>query len=102
MTFKIKKLDKRYNGSNMFKFVAIPDRVNQPFMNYIARRDLEEKEFVEIRNWCWGQWGPSCELRFYADGRDWNNPQWCWDGEQGNLRIYLQTDKEASWFKLKW
>ena len=103
MTFKLKKLDKRYNGSNLFKFVAIPDRTSQTiFMNYVVRRDQEQKEFTEVRNWCWSQWGPSSELRFYDDTKDWTNPVWCWDSEHDNLRIYLQSDKEASWFKLKW
>ena len=99
MTFKIKKLDKRYVGSHVFKFMAIPDRSGKLIYNPNLK-DLEKREFVEIRNWCWSQWGPSCELRFYET--EWTNPQWCWDTEHDKLRIYLQSDKEAAWFKLKW
>jgi hypothetical protein len=103
MTFKLKKLDKRYNGSNLFKFVAIPDHSKGiAFISGLVRRSQEQREFSEIRKWCWSQWGPSCELRLYRDDTEWTNPLWCWDSEHDNLRIYLQSDKEAAWFKLKW
>jgi len=30
------------------------------------------------------------------------NDRWCWQTDFGNFKIYLCTEKEANWFKLKW
>lgn len=103
--FKIKKIDKRYSGGKWFKYIATPKpRVN--FTSYFppSTRADEERQFIEMRNWCWNQWGPSTELRFYNHDwhREWINPVWAWETEYDKLRIYFETDKEAAWFQLKW
>jgi hypothetical protein len=30
------------------------------------------------------------------------NDKWCWHTNFDNFKIYLRTEKEANWFKLKW
>ena len=66
----------------------------------------EHREFLERRNWCWEQWGPSEELEFHVKG-DGTNPAWCWILENPyvyseKMRIYFSTEKELSWYILKW
>lgn len=88
MGVKLSKLDRRMNGYGSFKYVAKMNR-NGPGTAL----------FKEIRNWCWEQWGPSCELELHKDT---DNPLYCWKMDEFELRVYLATDKEASWFHLKW
>lgn len=111
MKFKIKKIDKRYTGGLFFKYIAIPDikRTNLTGLYFVKRTD-EEIAFLAARKWCWNTWGPSCELRFFKQDltnrhlydEDMLEPTWGWETEHDKLRIYFKTDKEASWFSLKW
>jgi hypothetical protein len=84
---KVKKLDKRMLGYDLFKYQVS-----------FLRRNAEQ--FVDIRNWCWQQWGPSSELEFvYALHKD---PTWAWVSDHGRYRVLLKSDKEYSWYILKW
>lgn len=85
---KIKQLDARFKGYRTFKFVV----------EYSLRQ--EQQMFLDQRLWMWQTFGPSSEynLHFHLEP----NPPWCWDSSEYNLRIYLGTDKEANWFKLRW
>ena len=84
---KLKKLDARMNGFGDFKYLAK------------FRKRADRSQFIAIRNWCWEQWGPSCELEL------WNadvNPTWAWVVSEFEMKIYINSDKEASWYTLKW
>lgn len=84
---KIIKLDKRYAGADYFKYGV-------PF--YRNNKD----KFIEIREWCWQTFGPSCELEHY---HFYTEPKvWAWEVSQWNTRIYFKTDKELNWFRLKY
>lgn len=84
------KLDRRYAGSQDFKY----------YVNF--NKLVEGNSFIEVRNWCWEQWGPSCELDlWYRVGQN-GNPAWCWMSDDWKTRICFRSDKEYSWFILKW
>ena len=84
---KLKKLDARMKGYGDFKYAAK------------FRKSGDRERFIEIRNWCWETWGPSCELEFWKEDR---NPAWSWAVTEFEMKIYLDGDKEASWYTLKW
>lgn len=84
---KLKKLDARMNGYGDFKYVAK------------FRKRADKSNFIDIRNWCWETWGPSCELEFWNES---TNPAWAWAVTEFEMKIYVDSDKEASWFALKW
>ena len=75
------------NGFGDFKYVAK------------FRKRADREKFIEIRNWCWEQWGPSSELEFWSENV---NPAWAWTVSEFEIKIYLDSDKEASWYTLKW
>mgnify|MGYP003333544656 CR=1 FL=1 len=84
---KLKKLDRRMKGFVNFKYVAK------------LRRRTDSKKFKEMRQWCWEQWGASCEQDIWEEG---DNPAWSWGVEDYEFRIYIGSDKEAAWYTLKW
>jgi hypothetical protein len=85
---KLTKIDKRMNGFLYFKYK----------IQFVKTYDY--MKFFEVRNWCWDQWGPSCELNLWH--RCNYNDHWAWETVDNTLRIYLKTDKEASWLSLTW
>jgi hypothetical protein len=85
---KIKKLDKRHTGYGTYKFL----------IEFSQRGDFEK--FFEARNWCWETWGPGVEVEYQHKLN--HEIPWAWQNNEWNLRIYLATDKEANWWKLKW
>lgn len=95
----IRKTDKRHTGSQYFAFVlevkSNPGKFDRP--SRLA-------ELNEVRQWCWATWGPSCDREHWLSMRDRFpvNEHWCWHTEFNELKIYLATDKEANWAKLKW
>lgn len=81
------KQDRRHTGHDMYKYAA-------------TFRYAEADKFVEVRNWCWATWGPSCELEFMH-----KMPKllpWCWISDNYRTRILFETEKEYNWFCLKW
>ena len=97
--FKIIKSDRRYNGYNHFKYIVDVRRTGEYGENVF--------NYNLMRDWCIATWGSSCELddwqtlnHLYKEHKI--NQNWCWQTEHGNRRIYLRTDKEANWFKLKY
>jgi hypothetical protein len=65
--------------------------------------------FDEAREWCWETFGASTELDIWEekDGpTDVRNDKWAWDRGQYNKTfrciIYLKSDQECNWFKLRW
>jgi hypothetical protein len=85
---KLKKLDKRHKGHGQFKYMA----------SFTQR---EKEKFCQVRNWCWQQWGPGCEIDFYPNVTS-RSYEWSWVSEQYRMNIYIATDKEYQWFLLKW
>jgi len=87
---KIGKLDRRHNGYGYFMYGATFTR-------------SEYVKFCEIRDWCWDQWGRSCEKEFWH-GIPNKNPAWCWINDMSGKRIKLLfgTAKEFEWFILRW
>jgi hypothetical protein len=84
---KIRKLDRRHNGHEFFKY-------------YVQFSFINPEQFIEHRNWCWQTWGPSCELEFHS--KQTIKPKWAWLSDQYSIRIYLESDSEYSWYILKW
>ncbi len=82
---KFKKLDRRHTGYNDYKFLV-------EFRNY--------ESFYECRNWCWETWGPGCEVENVCKLDE--KPLWAWQHSEWHTRIYVATDKEANWYKLRW
>jgi hypothetical protein len=82
------KLDARYNGFTRFRYMAKCDHT-------------EQELFCQIRQWCWEQWGPSCEQSLISFLEE-KPTKWSWDSEHGNLRVLMATEKEYQWFLLKW
>jgi len=94
MALKLETLDGRHSGSWFFKYrvwVHGPDRV---------------RDFIQIRNWCWEVWGPSCEredhILSYNDPAIENNLHWAWHTYERSRYIYLVNDQALAFFKLKW
>jgi hypothetical protein len=98
---QIRKTDKRHTGSGMFAYV-LEVRSNPGTMDRQARIE----EYNRVRTWAWETWGASCDrehwLTMNAKNRFPVNSHWCWHTEFNELKIYLTTDKEANWAKLKW
>jgi len=90
----VSKTDRRHKLGFHFKYKVI------------ARPKL----FLEIRAWCWEQWGSPVEavwFEFYVDSGAYSE-KWSFDTEHvrtsGNRVgvIYLKTDEELAWFNLRW
>jgi hypothetical protein len=94
---KVTKLDRRFNGHHIFKYVIEP--------NVIGKEEKIE-EFKQWREWSWLVFGPSSELRFIriqpGQIKMESTRVWCWDTEFGNLRLYFKNDETLSAFMLKW
>ena len=87
MDYKITQLDRRHTGYMFYKYSVSPvtlDRI----------RGMEQ--LVELRNWCWTTFGPSAEIGFTKMGS-----AWAWDTEHGYRRIYIKSDEEMTFFRLK-
>jgi hypothetical protein len=104
MLLTIKKTDKRHTGRDLWHYVVV---VEAKRYSGLAGRGQRILDLNEIRNWCVQTWGSSCELELWmvANGTTDStnlNQHWCWHTNYDNYKIYLRSDKEANWFKLKW
>jgi len=87
---KVKKIDRRMKGFG--NFVRIVDFYEFQFQH-----------FLDLRNWCWEQWGPSCEFKYWKKQNEAErNPAWCWDVDEWKNRIYFANESEVQWFYLRW
>ena len=104
MKLTIKKTDKRHTGHYHWQYVVIVERI--PTTLFGKPSILQKIDNLNtIREWCWTTYGPSCELEFWLainEAGANKNEHWCWHTNYDNYKIYLRTDKEANWFKLKW
>jgi hypothetical protein len=99
MIHKAKKLDKRFNGGDRFKYM-VDVSVSRASDGMWADRIHKIEEYVNIRIWAWQTWGESCEISSYMTLR--KDYVWSWDSAHDNMRVYLKSDKELAWFQLKW
>jgi len=94
---KVTKLDRRYNGHMIFKYVVEPN---------VIGKDERIEEFKGWREWCWSVFGPSSELGFVrmrpGQIKMESDQVWCWDTDFSNLRLYFKDDPTLSAFVLKW
>lgn len=84
---KLTNIDRRMKGYGDFKY------------KITYKKRAERLKFVEARNWCWQQWGPSCEFELWDASI---NPSWCWIIDEWENRILLASEKEGQWYSLKW
>ena len=93
MNLLFEKLDRRHNGYDRFSHrVEVRNLIN---------RFERDSEFVKVREWCWDNYGPSCERDFRMYKPD---TKWSWHVSQthGTCYIYLSGDTELTHFTLKW
>jgi len=102
MYFKTNKLDRRHNGGLFWKYyITLPNRS-------FPRNEREPmNNFFQMREWAWQTWGPSKELlEWMADRTNESalcqNEHWAWQSDKYHTRLYLRTDKELSFFMLRW
>jgi hypothetical protein len=98
--YRITRLDRRYNGNHIFKWMISTVYTTTGAGAYAQAQST----FQTWREWCWSTWGPGME-------RDWvsslmhasSTPGavWAWDTEHGNKRLYLKSDAELALFELK-
>jgi hypothetical protein len=92
---KFKKLDRRMTGYGQFTHVA----------DFAYGKD-DRINFILARRWCEEQWGETVEFDFWTDYDEFKNPAWTWERGEFNktyrCRIFFVSEKEASWFALKW
>lgn len=109
MRTKTKKTDKRYTGHQHFNYVvdvvmpaSVPFIHNKP----LNRRQQKIAYFHQVRQWCVDTWGMSCEREHWLTLKESEssdiNTHWCWHTDFNDLKIYLTSEKEANWFKLRW
>jgi len=104
MKLTIKRTDKRHTGNKVWQYLAIVERL--PVTPYGSPTMIQKAiDLNIIREWCWTTYGPSCELELWLSLPDkavGKNIHWCWHTNFNNFKIYLNSEKEANWFKLKW
>ena len=96
---KYKKLDGRNLGYGYFKYYVVPLDFKKNARCY----------FHEMREWCWNTWGSSKELcEWVLDEKTTDhtssckNSHWSWQNDDYYRRIYLRTDEDFMFFKLRW
>ena len=104
MKLTIKKTDKRHSGNHEWQYLVVVER---GLVTRLGNTALVHKatDLNSIREWCWTTYGPSCELELWLnipDNTPSKNTHWCWHTNFNNFKIYLRTEKEANWFKMKW
>lgn len=111
LNLSIRRTDKRFTGSDQFKFVVdvLLEFTHTVGLGTNVSNSVRLQrliDFDELRRWCIQTWDMSCERGFYLDlsiSETFQlNEHWCWHTENEEFKIYLKTDKEANWFKLKW
>lgn len=100
MTIRIRKTDKRFGGYEHFQYVVDLPGYRRPHKIVL---------FNEIRKWCADTWGLTCEKDAYLDlvasgATDALDYKWVWHHDSFSLdfKIFLVSDKELTWFNIKW
>lgn len=108
---KIGKTDGRHTGNKTFAYYAEVRReyrvpgMSAAGQNFKSRAELL-MEYNALRKWCVDTWGMSCDRTHYLEielaEMSGLNVHWSWHTEYNELKIYLKSDKEANWMKLRW
>ena len=111
MKWKITKLDRRHNGYTIMKYMVEIDHRSTPIG---TSKDDRVQWFKDMRVWLWENYGPGCELDYMTiklgtssdktESSDFGIPtveRWAWQTSFGHMRIYLKSDAEMTFFKLK-
>lgn len=87
--YKIQKLDRRHTG-------------REQFSHYVETH--YKLTFLELRNWCWSQFGPGMERDWVIDlgSRNYTVSRWAWHTEHNCQRIYFTGGAELTHFLLVW
>lgn len=95
---KITKTNRRHKAHDVFDYYVTPQYSFLPY----ASSSTRSFKFNEWRIWAWETWGPSAERdsTFLRDQKE--LPLWAWHTEEESLRLYLRSEKELNWFKLRW
>lgn len=107
---KITKTDRRHNGHNIMKYIVEPD------WDLGTSKDDRIQWFKNMRTELWGNFGPGSELKFVTltfdkkpnvlicpeDPSIRSVERWAWDTEFGHMRLYLKSDAEMTFFRLKY
>lgn len=107
---KVVKTNGKYNSYPDFLYnITVEYGRRSPSRNESI---IMKQDWFAVREWCWETWGPSKELEDWLIDRQLainemdklvgHNVHWCWQNNQYASRIYLATDKELNWFKLRW
>lgn len=108
---QIKKTDGRHTGSKIFAYFAEVRREYRVPGMYSFGQIFKSRielltEYNVLRSWCVETWGMSCDRTHYLEIEQAEmsglNTHWCWHTEYNELKIYLKSDKEANWMKLRW
>lgn len=111
MNLKTQKLGKSFKAHDFFKYrVQVSFTITHPWPNagqtYYNSRLQCYLDFVKMRNWCWEQWGPSCEDHVYvwATSQHPVNLHWAWRNNDLDQKCYLyfRGDEELTFFNLSW
>jgi hypothetical protein len=98
---RVKKLDKRYPSKKHFDFVITPHVTTDTYLLGIWQSE-RYRIYQELRNWCWKTWGSSCEYQLWKFVPEENrSSQWAWDTHENRLRIYIASEKELAWLRIK-
>ena len=117
MALRIKKMDKRNTGWSRFShyvefYTPMPMGMRAKGMRSSSVPPTAEHynrkyvQFIECRNWCWENWGPSAERDLFND--NYKGPglpicnNWAWYTEHSQIRIYLASEAEVGMFALHW
>ena len=108
MRYIVKKLDGRYAYNNYFEYVI-----------EFPRNSFGPMDFHTCLGWMIETYGYSAEVRDFmyirgmlkkrqqfnvpdSDTPAFVNQTWSWTNGSDNLRLYMKSEKEVSFFKLKW
>jgi hypothetical protein len=94
--FIVYKLDRRHSGYSQFTHYVVP----------VWSSRLEDRlKFFEWRKWCWESWGPGVErdIAIELGFKQFDVCRWAWHtSDKHSRRLYFASEKELSWFILKW
>ncbi len=100
--FKLIKLDKRFAGHRDFEY-----RVE--VMNYNFQREDQILMYLDVRKWCWEQFGPSCELDLHRSilrqsmrDPETHVPQWAWRTTDDHQYFLFFAGSAMTHFNMFW
>ncbi len=90
--YRITKLDKRYNGHQLFRYRVSPFATNFPHYH-----NNNSKMFRDAFWWAWDQWGPSLPLHMVTADDDF---VWSWSSEEYRKQVFFKDDEQLTLFVL--